>query len=728
MLFLSSGSQELREKNSCIPGFLIEFRLMKIRRSLWLFAFLILVPMAVSCGAPAAEMEAAAPQAEEATQAESGEAPEEPTTDEYEAAAEAQDATEAEGAAAVAATTIPLPSPAATRQLPTPTPIVEARTIEIEWPERIHLGDSDVVRLAIVPSEAGYTLTTEFPDHQTITQDVPVIRPSGYDLFAVARLEGVKFEIAPSGEQAYHLPEDQPVTWHWSLTPRQPGNHRLTISLSIRWVPLDVDQGEAREAVAYSKGLDVHVPSFLGLTRGQAMTTGLFGAMLGSAVSLFGFLRKPRHSRPALEFRKANPQVKIEVSRGISLEISEKQLLQTLFNRYNRLSVLQEFRSGYSGARTFLLLPHRIDGHTDAHTIAKIGYKDIIQQEFANFQTYVKHTLPPITARIQQPPISVRGSDKAGLQYTFIGEPGSLPTSLRQALLDNPDPIYLEKLFETFGANWWSQRSAYTFQMAQEYDRLLPPHYVVEPASGKTDSVLGGQTPWQGSMPLGSLVSLENFSHVEPRSGYISLSGEPQSGQPALRVHWHGEAFSRTVTGKIIAKRATLLDEYTQGFERYGLPDPLKLLPSILMETVAATRSIIHGDLNLENILVGPGDIIWLIDFAETRQGPPLADFAHLETEIISHIIAPEIDDPRVYVNLLDSLYLSIQSDSSKFQPLLNQLHTMANRCLLDPTQGREYTLAQFISCLGVLKYRNLDRHQKQLLFVTAAYLAQSLT
>jgi hypothetical protein len=705
---------------------------MNFRRWLPHFSLIILTLIAVSCGAPAAEMEAAAPNIEseavavEATQPIQGEEPAD--EQEYEAAAEAEDATEAEGAAPLAATTTPLPSPVATRQIPTPTPIVEARTIEIEWPDRIHLGDSDVVRLAIVPSEAGYTLTTEFPDHQTITQDVPVIRPSGYDLFAVARLEGVKFDIAPSGEQAYHLPEDQPVTWHWSLTPRQPGNHRLTISLSIRWEPLDADQGEIREAVAYSKGLDVFVPSFLGLTRGQAMTTGLFGAIVGSAVSLFGFLRKPRRSGPTLEFRKANPQVKIELSQGISLENSEILLLQSLFNRYSRLSVLQEFRSGYSGARTFLLLPHRADGHTDAHTIAKMGHQAVIQREFANFQTYVKHTLPPITARIQQSPVSVRGSEKAGLQYTFIGEPGSLPTSLRQALHDNPNPLYLDKLFETFGANWWTQRSAYTFQMAQEYDRLLPPHYVVEPASGKPDDVLGGQIPWLDSIPLGALVSLENFPLMEPRPGYISLNGEPLSGQPPLRVRWKGEAFSRPVTGVITANRATLLAEYAQGFDLYGLPDPLKLLPEILSETVAATRSIIHGDLNLENILVGPGDIIWLIDFAETRHGHPLADFAHLETEIISHIIAPQINDPRVYLNLLDSLYLTKQSHPSKFQPLFNQLHSMANRCLLDPAQGREYTMAQFISCLGALKYRNLDRHQKQLLFVTAAFLAQSLS
>ena len=88
------------------------------------------------------------------------------------------------------------------------TPLVEARLVEVEWPESLHLGDSDVVRMALIPSEKGYTLTTEFPDHSTITQDVPVVRPEGYELSAVGRLDGVGFRISPSKDQVSSLPID----------------------------------------------------------------------------------------------------------------------------------------------------------------------------------------------------------------------------------------------------------------------------------------------------------------------------------------------------------------------------------------------------------------------------------------------------------------------------------------------------------------------------------------
>ena len=72
-----------------------------------------------------------------------------------------------------------------------------------------------------------------------------------------------------------------------------------------------------------------------------------------------------------------------------------------------------------------------------------------------------------------------------------------------------------------------------------------------------------------------------------------------------------------------------------------GLPDPLYRLPGLLKESISGTQSTIHGDLNLENILVGLGGFVWLIDFASTRDGHTLFDFAHLGAELIAHVTRP---------------------------------------------------------------------------------------
>jgi hypothetical protein len=174
-----------------------------------------------------------------------------------------------------------------------------------------------------------------------------------------------------------------------------------------------------------------------------------------------------------------------------------------------------------------------------------------------------------------------------------------------------------------------------------------------------------------------------------------------------------------------MATRETLLKGYTAGLERFHLPDPLAALATLLDENVIASRATIHGDLNLENVLVGPGDFVWLIDFAETRDGHTLADFAHLEAEIISHVIAPQMPSPQAFVGLLQDDQL--QNGHNNLQALRASLHQIAARCSVDPAQPREYHLALYMACLGALKYRNLGAHQKQLLYLTAAYLTTQL-
>ncbi|MBT3396807.1 MAG: phosphotransferase, partial [Alphaproteobacteria bacterium] len=532
--------------------------------------------------------------------------------------------------AAPTATLPPQPTNPPITPTPAPTIFVEPRIVEVEWPERLHFGDSDVVRLALIPTTDGYTVTTEFPDHKTITQDVPVVRPEGYELNGVGRLNGVGFMIAPNEDQVRSLPLDESVVWHWSLTPQQPGRQRITVTLLLRWEPLAGTTGKTREAVAYSKGLEIQVSSFFGLTRGQALTTGLFGAVFGGGMSLFALIYRPGTPKPKVRLltHTPNAQLVIECPAGVHLQPQDEAILQSLFSRYARLIIQSEFLSGYSGARTFLLRPIRTDGRADADTIAKLGDTPAIQQEFQNYETFVQHTLPPITARIQSPPVTPQSNGRrAGLQYTFIGESGRPPTSLRQSFLADPNPALLTKLFETFGPNWWMQRNPYTFRLAQEYDRVLPPHYVIEPDFGVGRGVAGNTPPEELNLVPGDRITLRNFPIQERRADgqSFSIKGEPAPGHPQLRIRWQDSDLPKRPTGRVIATRNELLCSYVAGFDLFGLPDPLEKLPKLLGETIRGTQSIIHGDLNLENILVGPGEFVWLIDFATTREGHPLA-------------------------------------------------------------------------------------------------------
>ena len=590
--------------------------------------------------------------------------------------------------------------------------------VELEWPQQMRLGDSDIIRLSLIPAQEGYTITVEFPEHEAVTRTVEVRRPSGYDLSVMARLDGVGFELSPQGDQAHALPANEEVTWRWTLTPRSAGQQRASVSLKLRWTPQPGTSGAPRESLIYSKGLNINVTALLGMTTAQAATTGLLGMLIGGGMSALAYASRRRAFLPApLRSGAPNAALAIEPAPGLRISAEEDTLLRVLFRRYARLVIQSEFRSGYSGARTLLALPVRADGRADAHTIAKLGDAASIRREFGNYEVFVKDTLPPITARIQEPPIRARGGSRAALRYTFIGEPGRNPVSLREALLANPDPELLRSLFNTFGPNWWMQRRPYTFRPALEYDRLLPAHYVVEPTHTHGKPLEGDSAA--AHMQIGEVVTLRHFPHAELRADgrSLSLTGRAAAGQSPLRVRWLSATPPNGASGRIVATRTSLLREYVSGFDLLGLPDPLPLLPTWLNEPITGSQSIIHGDLNLENALVGPGGFVWLIDFAETREGHTLNDFAHLEAQVIAHIIAAQEPTPQAYLaGLRTNTY-----------PLLNALHDIANHCLLNPAQPREYQLALTLACLGALKFNNLTREAKQLLYITAANLAGEL-
>lgn len=614
-------------------------------------------------------------------------------------------------------------APADAKATDTPPPAaavsaIESRLVELEYPQQMRLGDSDIIRLSIMPTQEGYTLTLEFPEHTALTRTVDVRRHPGYDLSVVARLDGVGFDLSPQGEQINALPPGEEVTWRWTLTPRAAGQQRASVSLILRWTPQAGTAGSVRESLIYSKGININVTALLGMTTAQAAANGFVGLLLGGGMGMLAVVSRRRVILPSpLRTSAPNEALVIEPSPGLDLPAEDEALTRALFRRYARLVIQSEFRSGYSGARTLLALPVRADGRADAHTIAKLGDAVSIRREYNNYEAFVKDTLPPITARIQEPPTRVRGGRRAALRYTFIGEPGHDPVSLRDALLAHADPDLLTRLFNTFGPNWWMQRRPYTFRPALEYDRVLPAHYVVEPTHSRGKPLDGADA--SAHLHIGDVVTLRGFPVVEPRADgrSLSLSGRAAAGQPPLRVRWLSTAPPNGASGRIVATRTSLLRDYVADFALLGLPDPLPLLAAWLNEPITGTQSIIHGDLNLENILVGPGGFVWLIDFAETREGHTLSDFAHLEAQIIAHIIAAQSPSPQEYLN-------NLRADA---YPLLNTLHDIANLCLLNPAQPREYGIALGLACLGALKFTNLTREAKQLLYLTAANLAGEL-
>ena len=359
----------------------------QIRRGVWfrtVFALLLAV-LLVSCAGGEAYEDNAADYDNYPDAANAGEEPV------NEPANEVEEPAEDEGEVAV-----PTPIP----QEPTTSPQdrIEDWIVDLEWPASIELGESDVIRLTMVPTESGLVIEAEFADHQSATQRIPIERPQGYLLVAVAELHAINFNISPEGAQRRELVVGKEETWYWTITPQKGGRQRMSLSLMMEWQAQEVQTPATRQFGSFSHGFEVQVISYLGMSRANA-TLVLVG--VGALLVISGLVIVRRMlSSDVIHTLKPNLNVRLEPRPEIALSGREERLLQTVFREYQRVVVEKEFLSGYSGARTFMTIPVRADKRADARTIIKLSDAESIRREYHNYQLYVKNTLPPTTARI----------------------------------------------------------------------------------------------------------------------------------------------------------------------------------------------------------------------------------------------------------------------------------------------------------------------------------------
>ena len=154
----------------------------------------------------------------------------------------------------------PTPTPKVVIIEVTPTAFdIEDRRIEVEWPTSMQATDSATVRMSFVPVEGGFAIVTEFPDDQLQVTQVAVKQLAAYELSAIANLDGIGFDVSPSGAQPKLVTPGEPLTWHWTISPTKTGQQRLSLSLTLSLTPLGEEQ--ARPAGLYSKSLNVQSAS-----------------------------------------------------------------------------------------------------------------------------------------------------------------------------------------------------------------------------------------------------------------------------------------------------------------------------------------------------------------------------------------------------------------------------------------------------------------------------------
>jgi serine/threonine protein kinase len=454
-------------------------------------------------------------------------------------------------------------------------------------------------------------------------------------------------------------------------------------------------------------------------------------------------------------------QVQIENPKKLPLSAEVEAILRHAFPTYQRVVIKAELGSGFSGSHVFLV--HPIKDAPELPAVVKVAPVNLVEREYRAYQEHIRNKLSG-AAEIRTGPILLPGSEWAGLCYQLVGsgifEIESLYSFCRHASTRDVWHVLEKRLFRRIAPLWQFSYTSPQFNLQASYDHLLPVNMILEPTSLPTDApfhVLKPGVLTDAPLKQGDHVRVEGFivTELDPVSATVTLNLPPPSdGSPAsyrLRLRpvdamaaYQVNDVVDAVEGVVASTRADLLQSYAQramgqGFDAVAaetlawpgdpditLPNPLILLPDILSEPLHVRVACIHGDLNMENILVAPDTRdVRLIDFAMARQDHVLHDLLRLETGVVTWLLPEALSEahlpPETIHRLYEQLHCAVRlsgyfSIPDQLHPALRKvfvmlasIRKMARGCLFAPDDWGEYYRGLTLYLLGALKFKNLD-------------------
>lgn len=178
------------------------------------------------------------------------------------------------------------PPPSAPTLSPISPAIPELRRVTLEFPPRIRLGDSNVIRLTLeVDDLEGMTATAQVPGNQV--QDDMLEIPNLYESHNViveARLDMAGVEVRPSEIVSSPLSPGQPVTFYWSVRPGSAGIFKGTAWLFVRFI--DKKTGQESQRAVSAQPVQIQSTDFFGLSASFTRITGAIGSVVGGILGL----------------------------------------------------------------------------------------------------------------------------------------------------------------------------------------------------------------------------------------------------------------------------------------------------------------------------------------------------------------------------------------------------------------------------------------------------------
>jgi|GEM_PF-4928435 len=445
----------------------------------------------------------------------------------------------------------------------------------------------------------------------------------------------------------------------------------------------------------------------------------------------------------------------------LTLTLAIEQVLKKMFAGYRRLIIRQEFGAGLSGSRVLEVQRVNANGTPELPVVVKIATLSLIQREWQAYQRHILRRLPYV-AEIRAEPVLLPEIGWGGLRYTLMGagdfEVVSLRDYSRRTGSSEDTSWVLERLLRIMHHIWSYAQPQQEFDWRSSYDPVLPVNFVIQVqplATAMAPRLITPENLPFEPIEAGEPVRLTGFvvNKVDPTTCTVDLN-RPEPPVYTLRCRFPAEQVQYVTTyqagqildpveGQVVETRASrLLHEARQalGLEVHldqptlfltslpeiGLPNPLLALPHLLQHPGGANVASIHGDFNLENILVETETgMVSLIDFAEAQTDHILHDLFCLETEVVTKLLPAVI--VRHHLPPLPTLaYLYWQLHGAAFQPasikpvlthaelqkswaMLITLRRAARPYLFEAGQTAEYYRGLALHLLGALKFKNLN-------------------
>jgi len=233
-------------------------------------------------------------------------------------------------------------------------------------------------------------------------------------------------------------------------------------------------------------------------------------------------------------------------------------------------------------------------------------------------------------------------------------------------------------------------------------------------------------------------------SEAEKRAYKLDLRGVDHSGMNFSR----GYAIERVI-GQVVKTRDDLLTESLEQLEpdfsprarwipldMLQIPNPLVHYGELLDRTVNGSFSRIHGDLHLGNIVIGPKEQPWLIDFSATRDGHTLFDWATLEVSLLGDVIMPQVGNTwqnarqvLVYLAAMTAQMpvTGMKTDVFIGMSAISSLREIVNECLTDPGDLMEYQIALGMCALRAITFPGMSLGGRRLMFLLSGLMLMEL-